>query len=42
MNFCFSQEIPEEIYISQKHIADAFNSTRPSLSYQDAIKYQNL
>lgn len=35
-------EIPEEIYISQKHVADAFNSTRPSLSYQDAIKYRNM
>lgn len=35
-------EVPEEIYISQKHVADAFNSTRPSLSYQDAIKYRNM
>lgn len=40
--FLWSQDVPEEIFIGQKHLIEAFTNTRPSLSYQDAIKYKAL
>lgn len=35
-----SQNIPDKILISQNHLEEAFNSTRPSLSQQDISKYK--
>lgn len=36
------QNVPDVIYINQKHLTEAFNNTRPSLSQPDILKYQHL
>lgn len=38
----YLQVIPNEIFISQKHIEKAFNSTVPSLSVSDVERYKYL
>lgn len=37
-----SKVIPNEIFISQEHLKEAFNSTAPSLSVSDVERYKHL
>lgn len=39
---CVFQNVPDEIHINQKHLIEAFDSTRPSLSLQDVRKYEQM
>lgn len=34
------QEIPETVEIQQRHLTEAFENTRPSMSAQDIQKYR--
>lgn len=37
-----NEKIPRRICISQKHIVEAFENTKPSLSYADEMKFKSL